>query len=55
MSETNHRESELVLGGQNSPPINAAILGGEAGKKRQLANEWLSWLYGDKVGLLELA
>ena len=39
MSEANHRESELVLGGQNPPPINAAILGGEAGKKRQLANE----------------
>ena len=28
MSEPNHRESELVLGGQNPPPINAAILGG---------------------------
>ena len=39
MSEPNPRESELVLGGQNPPPIYAAILGGEAGKKRQLANE----------------
>ncbi len=34
--ELNPHESDLVLGGQNPPPINAAVLGGEAGKKQKL-------------------
>jgi hypothetical protein len=36
MSETNPHESDLVLGGQNPPPTNAAVLGGEAGKRQKL-------------------
>jgi hypothetical protein len=36
MSESNPHPSDLVLGGQNPPPINAAVLGGEAGKKQKL-------------------
>ncbi|WP_310425662.1 hypothetical protein [Chamaesiphon sp. VAR_48_metabat_135_sub] len=36
MSAPNPHESDLVLGGQNPPPINAAVLGGEAGKKQKL-------------------
>jgi hypothetical protein len=39
MSEPNPRESDLVLGGQNPPPTNAAILGGLAGVKQRLASE----------------
>jgi hypothetical protein len=38
MSETNPRQSDLVLGGQNPPPTNAAILGGLAGAKQRTEN-----------------
>lgn len=39
MTENPHqpKEYDAVLGGQNSPPINAAILGGIEGVKRRLA------------------
>jgi hypothetical protein len=39
MSETNPRESDLILGGQNPPPVDAAILGGLAGVKQRLESE----------------
>jgi formylglycine-generating enzyme required for sulfatase activity len=39
MSELNPRRSDLVLGGQNPPPVNAAVLGGLAGVKQRLAYE----------------
>jgi hypothetical protein len=39
MSETNPHESDLILGGQNPPPIDAAILGGLAGVKQRLESE----------------
>jgi hypothetical protein len=39
MSELTSSESDLVLGGQNPPPINAAILGGLAGVKQRLTSE----------------
>jgi eukaryotic-like serine/threonine-protein kinase len=39
MSDPNPLKSDLVLGGQNSPPINAAVLGGDAGKKQRLVHE----------------
>jgi hypothetical protein len=39
MSEPHPRESDLILGGQNPPPTNAAILGGLAGVKQRLASE----------------
>jgi hypothetical protein len=39
MSEPNPHESDLVLGGQNPPPVDAAILGGLAGVKQRLESE----------------
>ncbi|PSB48471.1 hypothetical protein [Chamaesiphon polymorphus] len=39
MSETNPRESDLILGGQNPPPVNAAVLGGEDGRKQRLQHK----------------
>ena len=39
MSELTPRESDLVLGGKNPPPTNAAILGGLAGVKQRLKSE----------------
>ncbi len=39
MPELTPSESDLVLGGQNPPPINAAILGGLAGVEQRLASE----------------
>jgi hypothetical protein len=39
MSASNPHESDLVLGGQNPPSLNAAVLGGEAGRKKQLQHE----------------
>lgn len=39
MSETNPRESDLILGGQNLSPVDAAILGGLAGIKQRLESE----------------
>jgi hypothetical protein len=41
MSELNSHESDAVLGGQNPPPVNAAILGGLAGIKQRLESESL--------------
>jgi hypothetical protein len=39
MSELNPKDSDAVLGGQNPPPINGAILGGLAGAKQRLESE----------------
>ncbi|AFY92299.1 hypothetical protein Cha6605_1066 [Chamaesiphon minutus PCC 6605] len=39
MSELNPQESDAVFGGQNLPPINAAVLGGEVGIKKRLQYE----------------
>jgi hypothetical protein len=39
MTETNPQESDAVLGGQNPPPINAAVLGGEVGRRKRLQYE----------------
>ena len=38
MSANEPREYDAVLGGQNFPPINAAVLGGIAGVKHRLAS-----------------
>ena len=38
MSANEPKEYDAVLGGQNFPPINAAILGGIAGVKHRLAS-----------------
>jgi hypothetical protein len=62
MSEINLHGSDLVLGGENPPPITAAILGGLAGVKQRLASESIanrtqaltdSVQYGEKA--IELA
>lgn len=39
MSESNPQSSDAILGGQNLPPINAAVLGGEVGRKKRLQYE----------------
>jgi hypothetical protein len=39
MPELNPHESDAVLGGQNTAPVNAAILGGLAGAKQRLESE----------------
>jgi hypothetical protein len=39
MTDINPHESDLVLGGQNPPPVAAAILGGLAGVKQRLESE----------------
>jgi hypothetical protein len=39
MSDSNPQASDAVLGGQNPPPINAAVLGGEVGRKKRLQYE----------------
>jgi hypothetical protein len=39
MSELQPDNTDAILGGQNPPPVNAAVLGGVAGEKRKLANE----------------
>ncbi len=39
MSELTPRESDLIIGGQNPPPIDAAVLGGLAGVKQRLKSE----------------
>jgi hypothetical protein len=41
MSEANPRESDLILGGQNPQPIDAAVLGGLAKTKESLKSESL--------------
>jgi hypothetical protein len=42
MSELNPNQSDLVLGGQNPPPLDAAILGGLAGAKQRLNSQSIS-------------
>jgi hypothetical protein len=39
MSEINPNNTDAILGGQNPPPINAAVLGGEIGRKQRLHHE----------------
>jgi eukaryotic-like serine/threonine-protein kinase len=39
MSEIKPSNTDAILGGQNPPPLNAAVLGGVAVAKRQLAHE----------------
>jgi eukaryotic-like serine/threonine-protein kinase len=39
MTDINPHESDAVLGGNNTPPIDAAILGGVIGQKRRLAHK----------------
>jgi hypothetical protein len=39
MSELNPHNTDAILGGQNPPPINAAVLGGEIGRKQRLQHE----------------
>jgi hypothetical protein len=39
MSEINSNNTDAVLGGQNPPPINAAVLGGEIGRKQRFQHE----------------
>jgi uncharacterized protein (DUF2164 family) len=39
MPEPNPQESDAVLGGQNPPPIDAAVLGGKIVRKQQLQHE----------------
>jgi hypothetical protein len=39
MSEINPNNTDAILGGQNPPPINAAVLGGEIGRKQRLQHE----------------
>jgi hypothetical protein len=40
MSQSHPHDSDAILGGQNPPPVNAAVLGGVAGAKQQIAKEW---------------
>jgi hypothetical protein len=39
MSEINPNNTDAILGGQNPPPIHAAVLGGEIGRKQRLQHE----------------
>jgi hypothetical protein len=39
MSEINPNNNDAILGGQNSPPVDAAVLGGEIGRKQRLQHE----------------
>jgi eukaryotic-like serine/threonine-protein kinase len=39
MSELQPSSTDAILGGQNPPPVDAAVLGGVAGEKRKLAYE----------------
>jgi hypothetical protein len=39
MSESNPQSSDAVLGGQNPPPVDAAVLGGEVGRRKRLQYE----------------
>jgi eukaryotic-like serine/threonine-protein kinase len=40
MSELQPFNTDAILGGQNPPPLNDAVLGGVAGTKRQIVHEW---------------
>jgi hypothetical protein len=39
MSQTDPDSTDAILGGQNPPPIDAAVLGGEIGRQRKLQHE----------------
>lgn len=39
MSQSYPNYTDAILGGQNPPPINAAVLGGDMGRKRELASD----------------
>jgi hypothetical protein len=39
MSEIDPNNTDAVLGGQNPPPVDAAVLGGEIGRKQRLQHE----------------
>lgn len=41
MTDINPRKSDLVLGGQNPPPVDAAVLGGEDGRQKRLQHKRL--------------
>jgi hypothetical protein len=58
MPESNPQESDAILGGQNPPPINAAVLGGEVGRRKRLQYEksiarqnkfWRNFEYLDRI------
>jgi formylglycine-generating enzyme required for sulfatase activity len=40
MSEIQPDNTDAILGGQNPPPLNSAVLGGIAGIEQQLINQW---------------
>jgi hypothetical protein len=40
MSENQPLNTDAILGGQNPPPVNAAVLGGVAGTKHKLDREF---------------
>lgn len=40
MSELQPFNTDAILGGQNPPPLNDAVLGGVAGTKRKIVHEW---------------
>ena len=40
MTELQPDRTDAILGGQNPQPVNAAVLGGVAGAKQQIAKEW---------------
>jgi formylglycine-generating enzyme required for sulfatase activity len=40
MSEIQPANTDAILGGQNPAPVDAAVLGGVAGAKQQIAKEW---------------
>jgi hypothetical protein len=44
MSELQADNTDAILGGQNSPSVNAAVLGGVAGEKWKLAHDLASEL-----------
>jgi hypothetical protein len=39
MSEIHPNNTDAILGGQNPPPVNAAVLGGKIGRKQRLQHE----------------
>lgn len=44
MSQPNPNNTDVILGGQTPPPVDAAVLGGAIGKNRKLAREF-GWSY----------
>jgi hypothetical protein len=53
MSEIKPSNVDVVMGGQNHPPVGAAVLGGGAvANRRQLAQQWnLSPEVGERFSL----